>query len=71
MNSNEKMVAQIQTTVGEMVVEFWEETAPLLERMFLLSASDRKVMEAAAVGYQDWREADSARDRRAACWPTA
>ena len=28
MNSNEKMVAHIQTMVGEMVVEFWDETAP-------------------------------------------
>jgi hypothetical protein len=32
--------------------------------MFLLSASDRKVMEAAAVVYQDFREAGSARERR-------
>ena len=44
--------------------EFWETSAPLLERMFVLGASDWVVLEQAAVVYRDFREADSAQERR-------
>jgi len=45
-------------------LEFWEQTVPLLEQMFVLGASDFAALEQASVLYSRWRVAvDDADDR--------